>query len=116
MPCQLTPIKLIAFPESEETPPVSFDSLRLAAISTVKFGGDPVPGGMITRLWSFMSPHGKRAMFVLAEQGNDKGKTLHVRGDEKQLLLCLTGTSTARNALISALQPGLKPFHQDVFT
>ena len=115
MPCQLTPVKLITDPGSEETPPRLYDAVRLAAISTVKFKGEPVPGGMVTHLWAFMSPRGKRAMFVLGEQEGDKSKTLHVRGDDKQLLLCLTGTSTSRIALISGLKPGLKPLHQEIF-
>lgn len=114
MPCQLAPLKLMPVLEDEEPPHVSFDSLRLSAISTVGFHGDPVPGGMISRLWAFVNPHGKRAMFVLAEQGSDKNTILHARGDDKDLLLCLAGTSTSRDALISALQPGMKVFHQKV--
>jgi hypothetical protein len=88
--------------------------LRLSAICTLAFHGDPVPGGLITRLWAFVSPHGKRAMFVLAEQVSDNTSTLHARGDDKQLLLCLAGTNASRNALIAALQPGMKLFHQKV--
>jgi hypothetical protein len=114
MPCQLTPLKLMPIPDDEDPPQSCFDSLRLSAISTLTFQGDPVPGGMITRLWAFASQQGKRVMFVLAEQASDKSTTLHARGDDKQLLLCLTGTSTSRNALIAALQPGMKLFHQKV--
>jgi hypothetical protein len=88
--------------------------MRIAAISTLAFGGDPVPGGMITHLWAFMSPQGKRAMFVLAEQGIDRSKTLHVRSDDKYLLLCLAGTSSSRRSLVSALQPGMKPFQPEL--
>lgn len=113
MPCQLTPLKLMPIPDDEEVPSV-FDSLRLSAMSTVAFQGDPVPGGMITRLWAFVNPSGKRAMFVLAEQRSDNSTTLHARGDDKQLLLCLAGTASSRDALISALQPGMKLFHQKV--
>jgi hypothetical protein len=109
MPCQLTPLKLVEVSEEEDLPSSSFDAMRIAAISTVAFEGNPVPGGMITHLWAFMSPQGKRAMFVLAEQGHDRNKMLHVRSDDKYLLLCLAGTSSARDALISALQPGMKP-------
>jgi hypothetical protein len=114
MPCQLTPLKLMPIPEDEEELRVSFDLLRLSAICTLAFHGDPVPGGMITRLWAFVSPHGKRAMFVLAEQVSDNTSTLHARGDDKQLLLCLAGTNASRNALIAALQPRMKLFHQKV--
>ncbi|KAG7374387.1 hypothetical protein IV203_013482 [Nitzschia inconspicua] len=114
MPCQLTPLKLMAVPENEELPRVSYDSLRLSALSTLAFQGDPIPGGIITRLWAFISPQGKRAMFVLAEQESDNSTTLHARGDDKQLLLCLAGTGSSRNALISALQPGMKLFHHKI--
>jgi hypothetical protein len=108
MPCQLPPLKMEHMAEELDSPSTSFDAMRLVAISSVSFQGDPVPGGMITRLWAFVSPQGKRAMFVLAEQNSDKSKTLHVRGDDRQLLLCLTGTTASRNALISSLQPGMK--------
>jgi hypothetical protein len=109
MPCQTSPLKLTAPPHGEPAPSVSYDAMRLAAISTVAFGGDHVSGGQVSHLWAFLNPHGKRAMFVLAEQGSDKTKLLHARGDDKQLLLCLTGTSSARQALVAALQPGLVP-------
>jgi len=115
MPYQLTPFKLVKDPISEEKLPIFYDAIRLATISNLSFSGDPVSGGMVTHLWAFINPHGKRAMFVLGEQEGDKSKTLHVRGDDKQLLLCLTGTSISRNALISALQPGYKPFLQEIF-
>jgi len=107
---------LITDPRAEEKSNISFDGIRLAAISTVTFKADPVSGGMVTRLWAFMSPRGKRAMFVLGEQECDKSKTLHVRGDDKDLLLCLVGTSKSRNALISALQPGFISALQEIFS
>lgn len=110
MPCQLTPLKLVDVSDAEEPSPATFDAMRIAAISTVAFEGDPLPGGMITNLWAFSSPQGKRAMFVLAEQGTDRNKTLHVRSDDKYLLLCLAGTSSSRHSLVSALQPGMKAF------
>lgn len=116
MTCQLTPLKLVEDPDFVETRSTSFDDLRVAAISTLKFEPDPVPGGMITNLWAFMSPRGKRAMFVLFEQEGDGSKVLYVRGDDKQLILCLVGTSTARNSMISALKPGLKPEYQEIFS
>lgn len=109
MPCQTFPLNLMTSSESDVTPSATFDALRLAAMSTVSFGGDHISGGLVSRLWAFMSPYGKRAMFVLAEQDSDKSKTLHVRGDDKQLLLCLTGTGTSRQMLVAALQPGLVP-------
>ena len=115
MPCQLTPFKLVADPSYKESSCTIQDAIRLAALAAVKFKGDPVPGGVITHLWAFMSPKGKRVMFVLGEQEGEESKTLHVRGDDRQLLLCLIGTSTSRNALISALKPGLTPMYHDVF-
>lgn len=109
MPCQTNPLKLSPNSHTEAEALVSYDAIRLAAMSTVAFGGDHVSGGLVSYLWAFLSPYGKRAMFVLAEQGSDKAKTLHARGDDKHLLLCLTGTRNARQALVAALQPGLKP-------
>ncbi len=110
MPCQTSPVSLTTVSHDEDAAPLAkYDALRLAAMSTVAFGGDHISGGVVSHLWAFMSPHGKRAMFVLAEQGNDNTKILHVRGDDKQLMLCLTGTSTSRQALVAALQPGLIP-------
>lgn len=93
---------------------VSFDTLRLAALATVKFEGNPIPGGEITKLWAFVSLSGRRVLFVLAEsQGDERrgrtDKTIHVRGDDKQLLSCLAGTSSARKALVAAILPGLQP-------
>lgn len=115
MSCQLTPFKLVADSSYEEGSHTSHDAMRLAALSNVKFEGDPVPGGMVTHLWAFMSPKGKRVMCVLGEQEGEDSKTLHVRGDDKQLLLCLAGTSSSRGALISALKPGLTPLYQEIF-
>lgn len=119
MPCQTTPIKLVSDPRAEEksntSNDTSHDAIRLAAISTVTFKGDPVPGGMVKHLWAFMSPKGKRALFVLGEQEGDKSKTLHVRGDDKELLLCLAGTGNSRHALISALYPGFISASQEIF-
>jgi hypothetical protein len=112
MPCQLTPLKLMPVAESDDSLPTSFDALRLAAISTLAFM--PLDGDTIKRLWAFVNPQGHRAMFVLIEHSSDKSITLHSRGDDKQLLLCLAGTNTSRNELISALQPGMKLFTQTV--
>lgn len=114
MPCQLTPLKLVDDSSYEEVPHTLHDVMKLTTLSTLKFEGDHVPGGMVTQLWAFMSPKGKRVMFALGEQDGEDIKTLHVRGDDKQLLLCLVGTSTSRAALISALKPGLKPLHHDI--
>lgn len=116
MPCQLTPLKLVADRSSKDTPDRFNDGLRLATISSVKFEGDSDTDtdtdSTITHLWAFVNPRGKRAMFMLGEQVD--GKTLHARGDDRQLLLCLLGTRSSRNALISALKPGLKSFHEEV--
>jgi hypothetical protein len=114
MPHQLTALKLMPIPDDEDPPVTCFMSLRLSAISTLAFLGDPVPGGMITLLWALASQKGNRVVFVQAEQAPDKSTTMHARGDDKKLLLCLTGYMISRNALISALQPGMKLFHQKV--
>jgi hypothetical protein len=105
MPFQLTPLKLMPIPDDEDPPQSCLDCV---------FQGDPVPGGMITRLRAIARQQGKRVTFVLAEQASDKSTTLHARGDDKQLLLCLTGTNTSRNAAIAAFLPGMKFFHQKV--
>jgi hypothetical protein len=115
MPYQSTPFKLVADPNYEEASHTFHFSMQLAALSAVKFDGDPVQGGRVTHLWAFMSSKGKRVMCVLGEQDGEESKTLHVRGDDKQLLLCLVGTSTSRRSLISALKPGLKPLSQEMF-
>jgi len=116
MPCQLNPFKLVTDPKAEEKSNAFFDAIRLAAISTVTFKADPVSAGiLVTRLWAFMSPRGKRILFVLGEQEGDKSKTLHVCGDDKDLLLCVVGTSNSRNSLISALQPGFISALQEIF-
>jgi hypothetical protein len=114
MPYQITPLQV--GPESGIPPTqASYDTLRLAALSTVKFKGNVIPGGEITRLWAFSSLTGKRALFVLAESQGGGGrrapteKTIHVRGDDKQLLCCLTGTLSARKSLTAALLPGFRP-------
>jgi len=108
MPCQLAPLKLVADPSSSNVPERFYDELRVAAISGLKFEGE----GTITHVWAFVNPRGKRAMFVLSEE--DDVQTLHARGDDRQLLLCLLGTSSSRNALISALKPGLRSLHEKV--
>ena len=95
--------------------PVTFDAVRVAAVSTMRFAGEPIPGGFVTKLWAFMSLQGKRVLFVMAESDVDSGnygtndKTIHVRGDDKALLCCLAGTASARRALVAALSPGLYP-------
>lgn len=114
MPFQITPLKIA--PESNGASiQVSFDTLRLAALSMVKFQGNAIPGGDVTKLWAFLSLSGKRVLFVLAESAGDSrrrgpaDKTIHVRGDDKQLLCCLTGTASARTSLVAALLPGMRP-------
>jgi hypothetical protein len=114
MPCQIPPLK-VAPASSPASVQVSFDTVRLAAISTLRFAGESISGGVVTKLWAFMSISGKRVLFVMAESEIDTGnygsndKTVHVRGDDKALLGCLTGTSSARRALVGALEPGLQP-------
>jgi hypothetical protein len=114
MTCQIPPLR-VAPKSNSATVPVSHDALRLAAISTLRFAGESIPGGFVTKLWAFMSMRGMRVLCVMAESDVDSGnygsndKTIHVRGDDKALLCCLAGTSTAREALVSALSPGLYP-------
>jgi len=115
MPFQLTPLKLVAGKNFGEVAHTLHDAMRLALLSTIKFEGDSTSSGMFTDLWAFMSPKGKRVMCVLGEQEDENGKVLHIRGDDKQLLLCLVGTMTSRYAFISALKPGLRPLHQEIF-
>jgi hypothetical protein len=110
--------RLQVAPLSKDEPaPVSHDTMRVCVFSTLRFpGGESIPNGTVTNLWAFMSLQGnKRVLCVLAESDVDTGnygtndKTVHVRGDDIDLLCCLSGTSTARHALIAALAPGLYP-------
>lgn len=115
MPCQTTPVRLMADPNNGMKGNFSHDAIRLAAISSLKFKGDSIQGGSIRHLWAFISPRGKRVMFVMVEQDNDDNKTLHVRGDDKELLLCLLGARNARQAVVSSLQPGFIAASQEIF-
>lgn len=114
MPCQTPPLKVALLPNGDSLQ-VSFDTLRLAAISMIRFPGESIPGGYVTKLWAFMAFNGKRVLFVMAQSEADTGKngskdkTIHVRGDDKDLLSCLTGTFTARRHLVAALERGLHP-------
>lgn len=101
VPYQVPPMKVEVVDESLSN---SYIGTRLAAISTLRFRGEAIPGGSVTKLWAFMSLGGKRALFVMAESENDK--TIHIRGDDKSLLSCLVGTKKARSALVAALEPG----------
>ena len=117
MPFQVPPLKVspIEGPTSKLTP---FDAMRLAVLSTLRFAGESIPGGDVTKLWAFSSLRGRRVLFVLAESDSESSdnkdissteKTIHVRGDDKVLLSCLAGTATSRRALIAAIGPGLQP-------
>ena len=111
MPHQIPPIKVSPVEDSTPIPnQTSYDAIRLAALSTLRFAGSSIPGGDITQLWAFASLGGRRVLFVMAESElsdkNEEGsteKTLHVRGDDKILLSCLTGSTTARKSLLSCL-------------
>jgi hypothetical protein len=107
VPFQTTPLKIEVRSDDEPTGPINpplHEEIRLAAVSTIRFGGESIPGGQVTKLWAFMSIGGKRALFVLAESKQDK--TVHVRGDCKALLACLVGTQSGRRILVGSLQPG----------
>ena len=112
MPYQIPPLSLMNDPANFDAG-VAVDTKRLAALATVKFEGNAIPGGQVTRLWALSSLTGMRVLFVLAEsegdskRKNSSGTTLHVRSDDKQLLCCLTGTRGSRKALVAALMPGL---------
>jgi hypothetical protein len=112
LPLQIPPLKIAGGSSGVE---VSFDTLRLAAISTLKFEGNPIAGGEIVKLWAFMSLSGKRVLFVLAEseggsrQRGQNDRIIHVRGDDASLLCCLMGTDSSRRALTAALMPGMAP-------
>jgi hypothetical protein len=114
MPCNIPPLRVAPL-SKDEAAPVSHDAMRVCAFSTLRFPGESIPNGTVTKLWAFMSLQGKRVLCVMAESDVDTGnygtndKTLHVRGDDKDLLCCLAGTSTARHALIAALAPGSYP-------
>jgi hypothetical protein len=114
MPCNIPPLRVAPL-SKDEPAPVSHDGMRICAFSTLRFPGESIPNGTVTKLWAFMSLQGKRVLCVMAESDVDTGnygtndKTLHVRGDDKDLLCCLAGTSTARHALVAALGPGLYP-------
>jgi hypothetical protein len=113
LPFQIPPLAIGA-ESSGRSVDASFDTLRLTALSTLKFEGNPIPGGEIVKLWAFMSLTGKRILFVLGESdsGNRRGhrdQTIHVRGDDASMLCCVMGTDSARQAVVSALTPGMIP-------
>eukprot|EP00980_Cylindrotheca_fusiformis_P007799 scaffold1669_cov129-Cylindrotheca_fusiformis.AAC.10 len=105
VPYQVPPLKVVPLDASLQI--TANQEVRLSAISTVRFAGESIPGGLVTKLWAFMAMNGKRALFVMAE--SDEDKTIHVRGDDKTLLSCLLGTKGARYAVVAALEPGLRP-------
>jgi hypothetical protein len=118
MPCQIPPLRVAPMSSSSEVfhhINGSSDAMRLAAVSTLRFSGEPIPGGFVTRLWAFMSLQGKRVLCVMAESDVDTGnygtndKTMHVRGDDANLLCCLAATATSRGAFVAALAPGFYP-------
>lgn len=112
MTSQIPALKVAAASESE-TVQVSCDTRHVAAISMIRFEGESTQGRLITKLWAFMALNGSRVLFVMTESEVDADKygsnekTIHVRGDDKQLLSCLTGTLTARRHLVAALESGL---------
>ena len=110
MPHQVPPLRL-ALSTSGRSVAVGSDILRLCALSTIRFEGELISGGFVTHLWAFASLEGRRVLFVLAESDVDgaSDKTIHVRGDDVELLTCLCGTASARIALVAALAPGLSP-------
>ena len=114
MACNIPPLRVAPL-SKDESAPVSHDAMRVCAFSTLRFPGESIPNGTVTKLWAFMSLQGKRILCVMAESDVDTGnygtndKTLHVRGDDKDLLCCLAGTSTARHAMVAALAPGSYP-------
>lgn len=104
VPYQVPPLKITVNDDHSET---AYQEIRLAAISTIRFDGEAIPGGFVTKLWAFISMNGKRALFVMAESENDK--TIHIRGDDKSLLSCLVGTKGARRSIVGGLEPGMQP-------
>ena len=113
LPLQIPPLSITSEPSGQSVE-VSFDTLRLTALSTVKFEGNLIPGGEILRLWAFMSLAGKRILFVLGESDSasrrgHRNQTIHARGDDASLLCCVMGTYSARQAVVSALTPGMIP-------
>ena len=112
MTSQIPALKVAAASESE-TVQVSCDTRHVAAISMIRFEGESTQGRLITKLWAFIALNGSRVLCVMTESEVDADKygsnekTIHVRGDDKQLLSCLTGTLTARRHLVAALESGL---------
>eukprot|EP00934_Nitzschia_sp_Nitz4_P006209 Nitzschia sp. Nitz4//scaffold11_size288233//19887//23690//NITZ4_000732-RA/size288233-processed-gene-0.137-mRNA-1//1//CDS//3329533948//6199//frame0 len=110
-PYQTPPISIEADPDSDSNPSAHV-AVRLAALASLKFNGSIVPGGEITRAWAFTSLTGQNASVVLAEADGDGDApqlNLHVRSDDKHVICCLTGTSTARVSLVESLLPGCVP-------
>ncbi|CAB9521264.1 expressed unknown protein [Seminavis robusta] len=74
--------------------------------SSLLFEGEAIPGGFATKLWAFMSLAGDRVMCVMTETENNT-ICLHLKADSKQLLFTLVGAATSRQAVVSALVPGM---------
>lgn len=110
LPSEPPPLKLVAQAD-DSSPRVSFDTVRLAALSTVKFNGNAIRGGEVTKLWAFASVSGKRVLCALVESsgGGHISTVLHVRSDDKKVTTCLVGTASARQAFVAALAPGFAP-------
>jgi hypothetical protein len=107
LPYSMPPMKLGSDPLKK---PVSPLDEKVVELSRLKWSGEAIPGGTATKLWAFSALHGSRVFCVLAEMENGKSSTvytLHIRGDEIDLLFALTGSKAARDTFISALCPGM---------
>jgi hypothetical protein len=107
LPYSLPPLKLGSDPLKKSKSPLDE---KVVELSRLKWPGEAIPGGTATRLWAFSTPRGSRVFCVLAEVEDRKSSissTLHIRGDEVDLLFSLTGCKAARESFISALCPGM---------
>jgi hypothetical protein len=110
MPNQLPEIPII---ERTKSSSMLFEengmAIKIASISSLTWNGEAIPGGYVTRAWAFATLAGQRVMAVLAESDSDKKLALHFRGDDKFVLYSLTGSNSAREAMVAALAPGMVP-------
>jgi hypothetical protein len=111
MPNQLPEIPII---ERTKSSSMLFEengmAIKIANISSLTWNGEAIPGGYVTRAWAFATLSGNRVMAVLAESDSDKKLALHFRGDDKFVLYSLIGSSSAREAIVAALAPGMTSF------
>lgn len=80
-----------------------------AEMSTLIWNGEAIPGGYATMAWAFGTLSGHKVLIVLAETDADTRTTIHVRGDDKAVLVGLVASGTARRDLVEALVPGMEP-------